>query len=70
MPKVITQQQIIAVVHGLRACAMGASLPRGYTPKRFMATATQFTGRPFKPRDYTSAIYALEQLLQEGQHHG
>ncbi len=41
----------------------GMKAGRLYTPKNMMRTAEHITGLKFKPRDYTSAIAAIQAML-------
>lgn len=62
-PEGIATYQMLAVKHGLKACAKGFRLNRAYTPKNLRAMAERFTGKKFKARDYAGMISAIEEKM-------
>jgi hypothetical protein len=61
-----TIYQALAIKGALKFYAKtGQKVNSAYTPKAMMATASRITGLKFKPRDYETAIKALDTFIQE-----
>lgn len=66
MDKSVELFRAISLKHGLKLYAKTGMKPnRQWTPSAMMRTAKAITGKTFKPRDYNSAVEALDEWIKE-----